>query len=89
MLTIDSKPGSEIVVDNYKKIPLENLKNLGYRLSGKQIPLGAKPYRHGIMEVKNEKDDDLVSFSYLYSVLDETGVILPYGYDYYSTHPFC
>lgn len=78
-----------IELDKLKRITIGQLRELGYALSSRQLPLGNRPYRYGIMEVIHEdrKIQDVVTFAYLYSTLDQTGIILPYGYDYYISHP--
>ncbi len=87
MVTITQISETQALVKNFKKITVKELVALGYVLSNRRIALGSKPYRFAIMEVLNSDKKGLVTFSYLYSTLDSDGVILPYGYDYYQTHP--
>lgn len=89
MLTLRKLNKSEALIENCKKISVTELIKLGYRLSGRQIPLGSKPFKFGIMEVVHDdkKVTDIVTFCYLYSTVQQTGIILPYGLDYYIYHP--
>lgn len=88
MVLVKKISDTEAIIENCKKIKVDELTKLGYKLSKRQLPLGNRPYKYGIIEVKNEDRDDPVSFSYLYSTLEEEGIILPYGFDYYLSHPF-
>lgn len=76
-LAIVSSEGS------FRKITVEELNNLGYELTGSQTPMGDKPFKYVIMEVKNEDNKQELSFCYLYSLSAETGVILPNRYGHY------
>lgn len=81
---------SIVTKNNYRKLSVKQLKNLGYKLSDNQIPLGSKPYKFGILEVKNEEGKNAykeVTFSLLYSVDDKMGIILPNPYSYYVARP--
>lgn len=81
---------SIVAKGNYRKLSVRQLKNLGYKLTDNQIPLGSKPYKFGILEVKNESAKDVnkeVTFSLLYSVDDKMGIILPNPYNYYVLKP--
>lgn len=71
----------------FKKFSVKQIKSLGYRLTDNQIPLGNKPYRFGILEVKNEENNKEVSFSLLYSTEDKMVIILPQPYNYYVNRP--
>lgn len=70
---------------NYITIP--RLKDLGYKLTGKQIGLGEKPYKYGILEVKNEDNTKEVGFCLLFSSRSLRGVILPHEYHFYELRP--
>ena len=76
-LAIVSSEGS------FRKITIEELNTLGYELTGTQMPMGNKPYKYVVMEVKNEDNKQELSFCYLYSLDAETGVILPNRYHWY------
>jgi hypothetical protein len=67
-----------------KTLKIMDLKNLGYRLSGKQVGLGPKPHRYGILEVFNEDNKKEVSFSLLFSSKTMAGVILPQPFHHYE-----
>ncbi len=77
-----------VVVSNQsnKKIKVNQLKKLGYRLGDKQIPLGKKPHRYGILEVFNEDNKKEVSFCYLFITREMAGIILPQPFHYYQLH---
>lgn len=75
-----------VLIDTPKYITTDELKNLGYRFSGDQIPLGEKPYRYGILKVWNVEDKKEVGFSYLFSTRQRKGVILPQPYAFYELH---
>lgn len=68
-------------------LSVKELKDLGYKLTDNQIPLGAKPYKYGILEIKNDDNNKDVGFSMLYSVEEKLGRILPNGYSYYVARP--
>ena len=70
-----------------RKLSVRQLKNLGYRLTDNQIPLGVKPYKFGVMEILNDDNHKEVSFCLLYSVDDKMGIILPNPYNYYIMRP--
>ncbi len=70
-----------------KKISVRELKKLGYRLTDNQIPLGNKPYKYGILEIKNEDNNREIGFSLLYSTNEKLGIILPNSYQYYVLRP--
>lgn len=70
-----------------KKLSVRELKQLGYKLSDNQIPLGPKPYKFGILEVKNEDNNREVSFSLLYSVEEKLAQVLPQPYNFYLARP--
>lgn len=69
-----------------KKIKVNQLKKLGYKLGDKQIPLGKKPYRYGILEVFNEDNKKEVGFCYLFLTREMAGVILPQPFHFYKLH---
>lgn len=79
-LTIDT-PASR-----YKKLKVSDLRFLGYELGDRQKPVGSKPHKYGIFEVKNEDNNLTVDFCLLYSTADKIGIILPHKFDYYLTH---
>jgi hypothetical protein len=81
------KPAENLTVKGLRKISVKELRALGYKLSDKQIPLGQKPYKYGILEVKNEDNGKEIGFSLLYSTADKLGVILPNPYNYYVLRP--
>ncbi len=70
-----------------KKISVRDIKRLGYRLTDNQIPLGNKPYKYGILEIKNEDNNKEIGFSLLYSTTEKLGIILPNPYQYYVLRP--
>lgn len=72
---------------SFKKISVKQIKSLGYKLTDSQIPLGTKPYKFGILELKNESDNKEVSFCMLYSTEDKMGIILPNSFNYYLIRP--
>lgn len=74
------------LADKYRKITVPELKFLGYELGRRQMPIGDKPYRYGIVEIVNEDNTRIVSFCYLYSTIDKTGIILTHSFDYYLKH---
>ena len=67
-----------------KKITVTALKNLGYRLSGKQIPVGNKPHEYGILELWNEDNKKEVSFCILFSTKSVSAIILPFPFHHYE-----
>jgi len=70
-----------------KKIRPIDLKGLGYRLSGKQIPIrSSKPKVFTIMEVFNEDNQRELSFCYLFNSRVMSGIILPNPFHYYRLH---
>lgn len=77
------------VKSTHRKLSVKQLKNFGYKLSDNQIPLGNKPYKFGILEVRNDgiHGNKEVSFCLLYSVDDKMGIILPNKYNYYIGRP--
>lgn len=76
-LTIAKSEGS------FRKITIDELNELGYEISGRQLPMGNKPIIYGIFEIKNEDNKHELSFCYLYSIVEQTGVILPNTYNWY------
>ena len=83
-------PSSETgltIKKSFRKLSVKQLKNLGYKLTDNQIPLGTKPYKFGILELKNEDNVKEVSFCMLYSTEDRMGIILPNPYNYYLMRP--
>lgn len=66
----------------FKKITIEQLNDLGFELTGRQLSMG-QPARFGIMEVMHENCRTIARFSYLYSLDDQTGVILPDLFEVY------
>ena len=68
---------------SFRKITIDELNDLGYELTGKQMPVGEKPYRYGILEIKNEDNKLELSFCYLYSLDDQTGIILTHSFRWY------
>ena len=71
----------------HKKISYKELKALGYKLTDEQIPLGNKPYKFAVIEVKNEDNNKEVGFCFLYIVADKMGIILPNPFRYYQLRP--
>lgn len=69
-----------------KKIKVTQLKKLGYKLGDKQIPLGKRPYKYGVLEVENEDNKREVSFCYLFITREMTGIILPHPFAFYKLH---
>lgn len=69
-----------------KKLKVTQLKKLGYRFGDKQIPLGKKPYRYGILEVHNEDNKREVGFCYLFLTREMAGIILPQPFQFYKLH---
>jgi hypothetical protein len=69
----------------FRKITIETLNELGYELTGSAISMDSNsPPKYSIMEVRNEGEKkSTVTFSYLFSLEDSTGVILEHGYSYY------
>lgn len=74
------------LVKKPKYIEVRTLAKLGYKLSGKQIPLGEKPHKYGILEVRNEDNKKEISFCLLFSTRSMHGVILPHPYHFYELH---
>lgn len=70
-----------------RKISHKQLKELGYRLTDEQIPLGKKPYKSAIIEVKNEVGNKELSFCFLYLTTEKQGIILPNTFRYYQLRP--
>ena len=68
-LAIVSSEGS------FRKITIEQLNSLGYELSGTQMPMGRKPFKFGLFEIKNEDNKRELDFCYLYSCDDQTGMV--------------
>jgi hypothetical protein len=65
-------------------ITVKKLQELGYRLSGQQIPIGEKPCRYGILEILNEDNKKEVSFSLLFSTKSMNGIVLPQPFHFYK-----
>lgn len=89
MKTMEKEPVSNglVIKKSFRKLSVRQLKNFGYKLTDNQIPLGTKPYKFGILEVKNENNNQEVSFCMLYSTDDKMGIILPNSYNYYLARP--
>lgn len=85
MLTVKSKPKAK-TKPKVKSITPKELKELGYEFTTEQIPLGDRPYKWGILHVKNVGNTKEVSFCYLFSTRSMTGMILPNPYYYYELH---
>ncbi len=79
--------GILVIKQKHKKISAGEIKKLGYKFTDNQIRLGQKPYKFGILELKNEVGNREVSFCLLYSVDDKMGIILPNPYQYYVLRP--
>lgn len=71
----------------FQKLTIYDLNQFGYELTGRQIPLGSKPNKFAIMEVKNDDNMATVGFCYLFSIADQSGVILSHNFDYCVRHP--
>lgn len=73
----------------FRKITHAKLKELGYRLTDNQITLGPRPFAFAVIEVKNEAQNDNreIGFSFLYSVKDKMGVILPNTFHHLKLNP--
>lgn len=69
-----------------RRIKVDKLKKLGYQLGDKQIPLGKKPHRYGILEVLNEDNKREVGFCYLFLTREMAGIILPQPFEFYRVH---
>ena len=82
-----NKHTENIIIRGYRKISVKELKALGYKLSDNQIPMGVKPYKYGILEVKNTDNNKEVGFCVLYSTEDKLGVVLNNSYNYYLSKP--
>lgn len=89
MKTMEKLPDCNglIIKKSFRKLSVRQLKNLGYKLTDNQIPLGIKPYKFGILELKNEDNTKEVGFCMLYSTEDKMGIILPNSYNYYLMRP--
>ena len=70
-LTIAASEGS------FKKITIAELNNLGYEITGRQMPVGTRPCKYGLMEVKEEGSKHIMSFCYIFSLESQTGIIVP------------
>jgi hypothetical protein len=74
---------------SFRKITIEELNNLGYEITGTQMPMGERPYRYGLLELMNEGENckdkmrQELNFCYLYSLVEQTGVILPHKFKHY------
>lgn len=66
---------------SFKKITVQELNDLGYELTGRQIFVGDRPYKYTIMETKEENTKHIMSFCYLASLEMQTGIILPQPYN--------
>ena len=66
---------------SFKKITIQELNDLGYELTGRQIFVGDRPHKYMLMEVKEENTKYVMSFCYLASLEDQTGIILPQPYN--------
>lgn len=80
----------ELSVFGVRKISVKTVKELGYKLTDRQIPLGEKPYKYGVLELLNEDPKATkieVGFCLLYSVQEKLGIILPNPYSYYLASP--
>jgi len=67
-----------------KQIRPFDLRNLGYILTSRKIPVGSsagKQQKFVIYEVVDEDTKRAVSFCYLFSKLTQMGIILPDTYD--------
>jgi len=68
---------------SYKRITVEQLNDLGYQLTGRQFNMGNNSDNYLVLELRNEDNKVEVSFCYLYSREDKSGVILA------DTFSFC
>lgn len=81
MVAVKSKAKKKV-----KTITPKDLKGLGYEFTNDQVALGERPYKWGILKVKNSENTKEVGFSYLFSTRSMTGVILPNPFIYYQLH---
>lgn len=72
---------------HFKKITIDELNNLGYEITGRQLAIGKKPIKYALMEVRNEDRITPVGFCYVFSIEDNTGVILAKDFNYYISNP--
>lgn len=82
-----NKEVKTLTIHGIRKISVREVKKLGYKLGDNQIPLGEKPYKYAVLEVKNEDNNREVSFCLLYSVAEKLSIILPNPYGYYVLRP--
>lgn len=70
-------------VKECKKITPIQLKQLGYLMTERCIPIGREPAKYNIYEIIDETTKKSVSFCYLYSEVEGVGVILPDTFERY------
>ena len=71
--------------DFFRKITIEELNDLGFELTGRQMPVGSRPYKYGLLEIHQENDKEPAGFCYLYSLTSQTGIIRPDTFNHYLT----
>ena len=88
----NTKKSQEQVIINWNAISgtgltIDRLNELGYEITGRQIPLGAKPIKHALLEIKNEDNLREVGFTCLYSIDDQAGLIIPRPFKTWMRNP--
>ncbi len=89
--------GKELIISTFtgskstRRITPNELKKLGYIFSSKRIGLGKleeKEASYIINEVLLEDTERAATFSYLYSIDNQTGIILNHPFEYYHKMVF-
>ena len=65
---------------SFKKITVQELNDLGYEITGRQIFVGSRPYKYGIMEVKEENTKHIMITNANSFGRDGRFVIHPHGH---------